>query len=104
MNEELETITEEKEENIKNRIVILRGKHVMLDSDIANLFNVETKNLNKSMKRNINRFPLDFCFQLNSSELKTQRFQNATFRASVKNRKYLPYVYTEKGIIAIRTN
>ena len=101
MNEELETIIEEKEENIKNRIVILRGKHVMLDSDIANLFNVETKNLNKSMKRNINRFPLDFCFQLNSKELKTQRFQNVTFRASVRNRKYLPYVYTEQGIIAL---
>ena len=70
----------------------------MLDSDIAVLFNVETKNLNKQMKRNINRFPDDFCFQLNSKEFRNLRLQNVS--SSYGGRRYLPYVYTEHGIIA----
>ena len=53
-------------ELIESKILSLRGMQVMLDSDIADLFGVETKHLNKAMKRNISRFPKDFCFQLNS--------------------------------------
>ena len=102
MNKELIPILETKEESeIKELIYNFRGKEVMLDSDIAKLFNVEVKNLNKAMKRNPNRFPNDFCFQLNSKELQSQRFQNVTFRESVRNRKYRPYVYTEQGIISL---
>lgn len=84
---------------IEDCIYTFRGEQVMLDSDIAAFFEVETKNLNKQMKRNINRFPEDFCFQLSPSEFKNLRFQNAT--SSYGGRRYPPYVYTEHGIIAL---
>ena len=54
-----------KNDEIENKIYTIRGQQVMLDSDIAYLFEVETRRLNKQMKRNISRFPEDFCFQLN---------------------------------------
>ena len=74
----------------------------MLDSDVAELFEIETKNLNKAMKRNRNRFPEDFCFQLNSNEFKNLRFQNVTsIEGDYGGRRYLPYVYTEHGIVAL---
>ena len=57
-------------EEIKNLIYTIRGKQVMLDSDVAMLYHYETKNVNKAMKRNIERFPEDFCFQLTKEELK----------------------------------
>lgn len=99
MNEEIMNLENKGEKKIKELIHEVRGKHVMLDSDIAALFNIETKSLNKQMKRNINRFPEDFCFQLNSFEFKNLRFQNATSRYG--GRRYMPYVYTEQGIIAL---
>ena len=86
---------------IEECIYNIRGQQVMLDSDIASFFGIETKNLNKQMKRNISRFPSDFCFQLNSNEFKNLRCQNGTFNVSTTGRKYLPYVYTEHGIIAL---
>ena len=87
------------DKNIEDCIYTIRGLQVMLDSDIASFFGIETKNLNKQMKRNIARFPEDFCFQLNSLEFKNLRFQNATTNHG--GRRYLPYVYTEHGIIAL---
>ena len=87
--------------NIEECIYNIRGQQVMLDSDIAYLFGVETKYLNRQMKRNIERFPIDFCFQLNSLEFKDLRCQNVTFNSTVGNRKYKPYVYTEEGIISL---
>ena len=100
MTKELIPILETKEESeIKDKIYNFRGKEVMLDSDVAELFNIETKHLNKAMKRNPSRFPEDFCFQLNSLEFKNLRFQNVT--SSYGGRRYLPYVYTEEGIIAL---
>lgn len=98
MSEELLVI---KDENIRDHIFTIRGKQVMLDCDIARLFNVEPKRLNEQMKRNVGRFPEDFCFKLNSTEFKSLRSQNATFDVGYLNRKYLPYVYTEHGIIAL---
>ena len=87
---------------IEKRIFVCRGVQVMLDTDVAALFNVETKNLNKAMKRNIDRFPEDFCFQLNSKEFKDLRFQNVTSsEGKYGGRRYLPYVYTEHGIVAL---
>ena len=87
---------------IKNLIYTIRGKQVMLDSDVAMLYHYETKNVNKAMKRNIERFPEDFCFQLTNDEFKNLRFQFGTLNKKVNNgkvtRKYLPYVYTEQGI------
>lgn len=89
-------------EEIKKLIYTIRGKQVMLDSDVAMLYHYETKNVNKAMKRNIERFPEDFCFQLTNDEFKNLRFQNGTLNKKVNNgkvtRKYLPYVYTEQGI------
>ncbi len=89
-------------EEIKNLVYTIRGKQVMLDSDVAMLYHYETKNVNKAMKRNIERFPEDFCFQLTNDEFKNLRFQFGTLNKKVNNgkviRKYLPYVYTEQGI------
>lgn len=89
-------------EEIKNLIYTIRGKQVMLDSDVAMLYNYETKNINKAMKRNIDRFPRDFCFQLTETEFQNLRFQFGTLNRKVNKgevtRKYLPYVYTEQGI------
>ena len=87
--------------NIEEHIYNIRDQQVMLDSDIAYLFGVETKYLNRQMKRNIERFPIDFCFQLNSKEFKALRCQNVTFNSTISSRKYKPYVYTEEGIISL---
>ena len=65
-------------EDIKKKIYTIRGKQVMLDSDVARLYKYETKNVNKAMKRNIERFPEDFCFQLTIDELNQMWFQNGT--------------------------
>ncbi len=83
---------------IKNLIYTIRGKQVMLDSDLASLYQVETKNLNKAVKRNIERFPVSFCFQLTDEEVQNLRFQIGTSSVSYGGRRYLPYVFTEQGI------
>ncbi len=83
---------------IKNLIYTIRGKQVMLDSDLASLYQVETKNLNKAVKRNIERFPVSFCFQLTEEEVQNLRFQSGTSSVSYGGRRYLPYVFTEQGI------
>lgn len=89
-------------ENIKNLIYTVRGKQVMLDSDVAMLYQYETKNINKAVKRNIDRFPEDFCFQLSKTEMDKMWFQNGTTSKGENNKyrseKYLPYVFTEQGI------
>ena len=100
VNEDLNAIKYETE-NIKNLIYTIRGKQVMLDSDVAMLYQYTTKNINKAMKRNINRFPEDFCFQLTEKEVENLRFQFGTSSLKKENyggRRYLPYVYTEQGI------
>ena len=65
-------------ENIKDLIYTIRGKQVMLDSDVAMLYQYETKNLNKAVKRNIDRFPEDFCFQITKNEINKMWLQNGT--------------------------
>ena len=87
-------------DKIKNLIYNIRGKQVMLDSDVAMLYHYETKNINKSMKRNIERFPEDFCFRLTENEINSLRFQTGTLNKNGRGQhsKYLPYVYTEQGI------
>ena len=89
----------ETEEGIADRIFTIRGVQVMLDSDIASLFHVGVKLLNQQRKRNPDRFPEDFCFQLTKEEI--LRSQIVTFTEKTRDRKYLPYVYTELGIIAL---
>ena len=87
-------------EKIRSMIYEIRGKQVMLDSDVAMLYHYDTKNVNKAMKRNIERFPEDFCFQLTEEELESLRFQFGTLNKNKRgqHRKYLPYVYTEQGV------
>lgn len=97
----LEIQDEISNEEIKSLIYTIRGKQVMLDSDVASLYQYETKNINKAMKRNIERFPEDFCFQLTKEELDKMWFQNGTTSINnikYRSEKYLPYAYTEQGI------
>ena len=87
-------------EDIKNLIYIIRGKQVMLDSDVANIYHCETKYVNRVVKRNLERFPEEFCFQLNEKEFEVLRCQFVTLNENGRgqHRKYLPYVFTEQGI------
>ncbi|MFH1389403.1 MAG: ORF6N domain-containing protein [Candidatus Margulisiibacteriota bacterium] len=84
-------------ERIASRIYLIRGQKVMLDRDLAELYGVETFNLNKAVKRNILRFPVDFMFQLSSEEYKALRFQIGMLEKGAHS-KYLPYVFTEQGV------
>ena len=84
---------------IENMIYEIRGKKVMLDSDLAMLFGYETKQLNRQVLRNINRFPENYCFQITDTEYISLRCQNGTLKnGRGEHRKYLPYVFTEYGI------
>jgi len=84
---------------IQKRIHTIRGVQVMLDSDLAEFYGVETKILNQAVKRNIERFPEEFMFQLNKEEYNSLRSQIVTLKAGRgKHRKYLPYVFTEQGV------
>lgn len=99
MENESEIMTPDAAE-IRNRIYTIRGKQVMLDSDLAELYGYEVKNLNRQVKRNIRRFPKDFMFQLTRDEMEILRCQNVT--ANVKSRT-LPYAFTEQGIYMLAT-
>jgi hypothetical protein len=83
-------------EAILDKIYYIRGQKVMLDTDLANLYAVETKNLNKAVSRNQKRFPLDFMFQLTDDEFKNLKFQFGT--SSWGGKRKLPYVFTEQGV------
>ena len=98
--------------SIQNRIYELRGERVMLDRDLADLYEIETKALNLAVKRNLKRFPKDFMFQLTKEEYDSLRFQIETLETSNSLRlqnatlktgrgqhsKYLPYAFTEQGV------
>ena len=100
---------------IENLIYNVRGVQVMLDRDLAEMYGVETKRLNEQVKRNIERFPSDFMFQITESEWEILRSQNATLRFEEpirsqnvtlesthgKHRKYLPFVFTEQGVAGL---
>ena len=99
-------------QSIQNRIYEIRGERVMLDRDLASLYEIETKVLNQSVKRHIRRFPKDFMFQLTKEEFEELRFQfeasenygssRSQFvtlkRARGQNLKYLPYAFNEQGV------
>lgn len=87
------------ETDVQEQIYRIRGHNVMLDSDLASLYDVETKVLNQSIKRNIDRFPEDFMFQLTNDEWDNLRSQIVT--ASWGGRRNLPYVFTEHGILML---
>lgn len=104
-----------KTEDIQNRIYTIRGIQVMLDNNIAEFYGVETKVLNQAVKRNIDRFPIEFMFQLTSLELDVLRLQIAplsndySLRSQFvtleskrgKHRKYLPFAFTEQGVVML---
>jgi hypothetical protein len=83
-------------EIVANKILEIRGKKVMLDSDLAKLYEVRTKDINKAVKRNIERFPEDFMFQLSKEETENLRFQIGTSKRG--GRRYSPYVFTQEGV------
>jgi hypothetical protein len=86
-------------EHIKNSIHEIRGKNVMLDMDLAKLYEVETKALKQAVRRNINRFPEDFMFQLTKEEWITLRSQSVTLEGGKGHHpKYLPFTFTEQGV------
>lgn len=84
-------------EQIELRIHFIRGQRVMLDADLAVLYRVKTKNLNKAVKRNSGRFPGDFMFRLSAEEYESLRFQIGTLKRG-QHAKYLPFVFTEQGV------
>lgn len=86
-------------EGITNAIVLLRGQKVLLDSDLAALYGVPVKVLNQAVRRNAERFPTDFMFQLSADEDEALRSQNVTLkRGRGAHRKYRPYAFTEQGV------
>jgi phage regulator Rha-like protein len=85
---------------IESKILNIRGEQVMLDSDLAKLYGVETRVLNQAVKRNIDRFPADFMFRLNKEEAESSRSQFVTLKKGT-NIKYLPFVFTEHGVLML---
>jgi phage regulator Rha-like protein len=84
---------------IERKIYLLRKQKVMLDSDLAALYGVETKQLNRAVRRNLERFPSDFMFQLTPAEARALRFQIGTSSEGAHGgRRYLPYVFTQEGV------
>ncbi len=85
-------------EHIEQKIHIIRGHRVMLDSDLAGLYAVETKQLNRAVKRNSERFPADFMFQITQEAAALLRCQTGTSKNERGGRRYVPYVFTEEGV------
>ncbi len=84
---------------VENKIYIIRGKKVMLDKELAELYGVRTKELNKAVARNRDRFPADFMFKLSKDEAEILRFQIGTSRWG--GQRYLPHAFTEHGILML---
>ena len=80
---------------------VFRGHKVMLDSDLARLYEIETKALNRAVKRNIDRFPDFFMFQLTEDEFESLRCQIGTSNEGKGGRRYLPFVFTEHGVLML---
>ena len=90
------------EETISDKIYFIRNQKVMLDSDLALLYGVETKRLKEQVKRNISRFPEDFMFELTEFEYNSLRSQIATLKKSRgQHQKYLPFAFTEHGVLML---
>lgn len=87
-------------ERIEKSILLIRGHKVMLDADLAKLYGVPVRRLNEQVKRNADRFPVDFLFRLTAEEVDALRSQTATLkRGRGQHRKYLPYAFTEHGAL-----
>jgi len=84
-------------ERIEKAILLIRGQKVMLDTDLAVLYGVETKQLKRAVRRNIHRFPSDFMFELTKDEYDSLRYQFGTLKRG-QHSKYLPLAFTEQGV------
>ncbi len=93
MSEELKLIS-----LIENMIYVIREQRVMLDSDLARLYGIETKQLNRQVRRNLSRFPEDFMFQLNAQEYKSLKCQIGTSNDGRGGKQKQPLVFTENGV------
>lgn len=89
--------------NIEKMIYEVREKQVMLDSDLAKLYNVETKRINEAVKNNPNKFPERYCFELSENEYNSLRSKFSTLNGRGQHRKYLPKVFTEQGVYMLAT-
>ena len=88
-------------ERIKSLIFEIRGRQVMLDEDLANIYQIETKVFNQTVKRNIERFPPEFMFQLTEEEYTSLRSQIVTSKSGRGGRRYLPFAFTEHGVVML---
>jgi hypothetical protein len=88
-------------EGIEEKIYLIRGQKVMLDSDLAELYQVATKVLNQAVKRNQNRFPEDFMFQLTVKEVESLAMRSQFVTASKRNIRFRPYAFTEHGAVML---
>jgi phage regulator Rha-like protein len=86
------------DEAVMNKIYLVRGKKIMLDRDLAELYGVETKVLKQAVRRNLNRFPEDFMFEMNKSELENWRTQFASSKEDRQGLRYAPFCFTEQGV------
>jgi len=86
---------------VESLIYLVRNQKVMLDEDLANLYGVLTKSLNRAVKRNISRFPPEFMFQLTPNETERLRYQTGTSKKGRGGRRYLPYAFTEYGVVML---
>lgn len=91
------------DEIVMNKIYLIRGQKVMLDRDLAELYDVETKRLKEAVKRNLTRFPVDFMFELTQTEVEVLRSQIATSKTGRGGARYLPMVFTEHGVLMLST-
>lgn len=91
------------EQSIESRILVLRRNKVILDTDLAELYGVSVKRLNEQVKRNRDRFPIDFMFRLSAKEYEILRSQSATSKVGRGGRRFLPYALTEHGAIMAAT-
>jgi phage regulator Rha-like protein len=89
------------EETLMSRIYLIRGQKVMLDRDLAELYGVETKYLKRQVKRNSNRFPEDFMFELSKDEFEAWRCQNVTSNSDRQGLRYAPFAFTEHGVLML---
>ena len=85
-------------ESIMNRILVIRNQKVILDRDLATLYNVETRVLKQAVRRNIRRFPSDFMFQLSKEEFNNWRSQFVMSKSDKKGLRYSPFAFTEQGV------
>ena len=89
------------EENILNRIYMVRDQKVMIDRDLAELYGVETKRLKEAVRRNANRFPPDFMFEMNIKELENWRTQFASSKEDLLGLRYTPFCFSEQGVTMV---